>query len=299
MRNPFQHLSLVTLFSVALILGASHARAADAPASAASPQAPPDRNQCLEAHRNAQEFRKSSKLLESQEQLLICSSESCPGALITDCGKWLTELEQLTPSVVFQVRVDGKETSSAHVELDGRPIDDWSQAIKVNPGRHDVRVTVDGFEPYTESVVAAEGQRLKMISAEFKKPEPVAAPPAALAPEPAQRVRPTPAAVYALLGVGVAGAAGFTVFASIGKTKQNQLDNDCLKVKNCTDDDLKPMKRDYLIGDIAGGVGAAALIGAAIVYFTRPTLESSPTSFTVGSVGGSLSSFGISASRAW
>jgi len=298
MRNPLQHLSLVALFSAALISGASHARAADTPASAASPQAPPDRSQCLEAHRSAQELRKSSKLLESQEQLLICSSESCPGVLITDCGKWLTELDQLTPSVVFEVRVDGKETSNAHVELDSRPIDDWSQAIKVNPGRHDVRVTVEGFEPYTESVVAAEGQRLKMISAEFKKPEPVAAP-VALAPQPAQRVRPTPAAVYALLGVGVAGAAGFTVFASIGKTKQNQLDNDCLKVKNCTDADLKPMKRDYLIGDIAGGVGAAALIGAAIVYFTRPTLESSPTSFAVGSVAGSPSSFGISASHAW
>ncbi|HEY4104791.1 MAG TPA: hypothetical protein VGM44_12910 [Polyangiaceae bacterium] len=297
MRKLFQHLSLTASFGAVVCSFAPAAIAADAPATAAFPQAAPDRNQCLEAHRSAQEFRKSSKLLESQEQLLICSSESCPGAIITDCGKWLTELDQLTPSVVFQVRVDGKETSGAHVELDGREINDWSQAIKVNPGRHDVRVTVEGFDPYTESVVAAEGQRLKMISAEFKKP--AQAPQAALVPQPIEHARPTPPGVYALLGVGVVGAASFATFAAIGKTKQNQLDNDCLKVMSCTDSDLKPMKTDYLIGDISAGVGAAALIGAAIVYFTRPTIESSPTSFTVGSVAGSPTSFGVSASRAW
>ena len=271
--------------------------AADVPPASAATG--PSRTECLDAHRSAQELRKGGKLLESQEQLLICSSESCPGAIITDCGKWLTELEQATPSVVFEVRVDGKDTNSARIELDGRVVSDWSQAVKLNPGRHDVRISVDGFEPYVENVLTAEGQRLKMVSAEFKKQEAAAALAGAPPPKPVELKRPTPAVTYALLGVGVLGAAGFATFAAIGKTKQNQLDNDCAKVAPCTDADLKPMKTMYLAGDISAGVGAAALIGAAIVYFTRPTVESSPTSFQIGQIGGSGSSFGVSASRSW
>ena len=297
-HRTFRVLALLALVGAS----AREARAAaDAPAAPAnSAQAGPSRTECLDAHRSAQELRKGGKLLESQEQLLICSSESCPGAIITDCGRWLMELEQATPSVVFEVRVDGKDTNLARVELDGRPVSDWSQAVKVNPGRHDVRISVDGFEPHVESVLTPEGQRLKMVSAEFKKPE--AAPVAdagALAPKPVELARPTPPGTYALLGVGVLGAAGFVTFAAIGKTKQNQLDNDCAKLFSCTDADLKPMKTMYLVGDISAGVGAAALIGAAIVYFTRPTVESSATSFQIGQVGGTGSSFGVSASRAW
>jgi len=278
---------------------------ADPPATAAPPAgqpaevAGPSRNECLDAHRSAQELRKDGKLLESQEQLMICSSESCPGAIIADCGRWITELEQSTPSVVFEVRVEGKDTNQARVEVDGRTITEWSQAVKVNPGRHEVRVTVDGFDPYVESVLTPEGQRLKMISAEFKKPVAATSSPD-LAPKPVELSRPTPTGAYVLLGVAVVGAGGFATFAAMGKTKQNQLDNDCAKVMPCTDSDLKPMKKLYLVGDISAGVGAAALIGAAVVYFTRPTVETtSPTSFQVGGIGDSLASFGISASRSW
>ena len=274
----------------------SVASAADAPEAVTSG---PSRTDCLDAHRNAQELRKQSKLLESQEQLLVCSSETCPGAIITDCGKWLSEMDQLTPSIAFEVRVDGKDTSQAQVEVDGRAIADWSQSVKVNPGRHDVRVVVEGFEPFIGNVITVEGQRLKMVSAEFKTKQPEVAATHPLPPPAPVYSRPTPAGTYVLLGLGVLGAGGFATFAAIGKTKQNQLDNDCVKLMSCTDSDLKPMKSMYLAGDIAAGVGAAAFIGAALVYFTRPTVESSATSFQVGTVGGSRSSFGISASQLW
>jgi hypothetical protein len=297
------HFNYRVLLAAAVGLVLAHAPEASAadpqPAASPAPESGPSRTECLDAHRSAQEFRKGGKLLESQEQLLVCSSESCPGAIITDCGKWLTELEQATPSVVFDVRVDGKDTNAAHVELDGRAIADWSQAVKVNPGRHDVRVTVEGFDPYVQSVITPEGQRLKMVSAEFKKPDAPAPLAGALVPKSVELTRPTPAGTYALLGLAVVGAGGFATFAAIGKTKQNQLDNDCVKVMPCTDSDLKPMKNMYLAGDISAGVGAAALIGAAVVYFTRPTVESPATSFQVGQIGNSRASFGISASHAW
>jgi hypothetical protein len=271
------------------------ASAADAP-DAVNPG--PTRTACLDAHRLSQELRKDSKLLESQEQLLICSSETCPGAIITDCGKWLSEMDQLTPSLAFEVRVDGKDTSLAQVELDGRALADWSKSVKVNPGRHDVRVVVEGFEPYSANLLTLEGQRLKLVSAEFKTKQVEAPKPRSLAPPPVF-TRPTPAGTYVLLGLGVLGAGGFVTFASLGKTKQNQLDNDCTKLMTCSDTDLKPMKTMYLVGDISAGVGAAALLGAAVLYFTRPTVEASTTSFQVGTLGGSRSSFGVSASHPW
>jgi hypothetical protein len=157
---------------------------------------------------------------------------------------------------------------------------------------------VQGFDPYSENLLTLEGQRLKVVSADFKSKQPDAPKPLAPPPTPVY-TRPTPAGTYVLLGVGVLGAAGFATFASIGKTKQNQLDNDCTKLMTCTDADLKPMKTMYLIGDISAGVGAAALLGAAIVYFTRPTVETPATSFQVGALGDSRSSFGVSASHRW
>jgi hypothetical protein len=66
------------------------------------------------------------------------------------------------------------------------------------------------------------------------------------------------------------------------------------------------MKRWYTIGDVSAGVGAAALIGAAIVYLARPTKEvdraTAGLSLGVGSVGqgaSAVGSFGVNATRRW
>ncbi|HYP87300.1 MAG TPA: hypothetical protein VEQ59_04090 [Polyangiaceae bacterium] len=272
---------------------------------AASDPTQPSRAQCLEAHRNAQELKQSSKLLEMQEQLLVCSSGSCPGAIISDCGNWITELEQTTPSMVFEIRVDGKEAFDAKVSVDGQPVVDRSKALKVNPGRHAVRVELPPFEPRDQDVVLPEGQRMRLISVEFtaKKSEPAPAPAAALAPPPREIVRPTPVVVYPLLVLGVAGLGSFGAFSFLGKSEQNDLEKTCSP--SCKDSDLKAMKRWYAIGDVSAGVGAAALIGAAVVYLARPSREvdrSARTTFGVGPVGLGASasgSLGLNAARTW
>lgn len=268
--------------------------------------AQPSRAQCLEAHRNAQELKQGSKLLEAQEHLRVCSAGSCPGAIITDCGNWISELEQVTPSMVFEIRLDGKEAFDAKLFVDGKPVVDRAHAVKVNPGRHAVRVELPPFEPRDQDVVLPEGQRMRLISVEFatkaSTPPPVAATP--VAPPPKETVRPTPVAVYPLLALGVAGLGGFGAFSFLGKSEQNELEKAC--APDCTNSDLAPMKRWYLIGDISGGVGAAALIGSAIVYFARPTKEvdraASSLSFGVGPVGlgsSAAGSVGLNAARVW
>lgn len=264
----------------------------------------PSRAECLEAHTSAQELKQSSKFLEAQERLLVCSSASCPGAVISDCGSWITELEQMTPSMVFQVRIDGKEVLDTDVQVDGKAVTDRTHAYKVNPGRHTVRVQAASFEPHEEVVLLPEGQRLRMVEVDFKSaPTPSAAPIAETAPPPRKGVtRPTPTVVYPLLGLGVLGAAGFGTFALLGKSEQGKLEDRC--EPRCTDSDLSKMKRWFLIGDVSAGVGAAALLGAGIVYLARPSKEEDrapdAVSFEVGPVRGALaSSFGIGASRSW
>jgi hypothetical protein len=270
--------------------------------AAAAQAAAPSRTECLEAHRNAQELKQSGKFLEAQEHVQVCSAGSCPGAIITDCGNWITELEQSTPSLVFQIRLDGKEALDANVTVDGKAVTERAHAFKVNPGRHTVRVELASFEPREEDVVLPEGQRMRMIQMDFSaKPATPLAPSAPSAPPPRELVRPTPVVVYPLLGLGLAGLAGFGTFSLLGSSEQTKLEDRC--EPSCTDDDLSKMKRWYTIGDVSAGVGAAALLGAAIVYLARPTREADTTdriSFELGPVrGATASSFGLGATRTW
>jgi hypothetical protein len=271
--------------------------------SALAEETEPTRDQCLEAHRNAQQLKQSARFLEAQEHLQVCSSASCPGAIISDCGDWITELERITPSVVFEVRLDGKVTFDATVSVDGEVVTDKVHAYKVNPGPHVVRVELPPFEPREEQVVLPEGQRMRLLSFEFSSQpaEAAAPPPAAPVTAPAPLERPTPFIVYPLLGLGVAGLGSFGVFSYLGKSEQDELERSCKP--DCTSTDLETMKRYYLIGDISAGVGAAALLGAAIVYLARPTERphesASALSLDIGHVGGAKRSLGLSASGRW
>jgi hypothetical protein len=126
---------------------------------------------------------------------------------------------------------------------------------------------------------------MRLVSFDFKSPQadPPSVPPtevpASTAPPVFAATRPTPVIVYPLLGVAAAGFGAFGVFALLGKSKQGDLEDECQP--NCTDSELAPMKRNFLIGDISAGVGAAALLSAGIIYLARPTRPGSETATSV------------------
>jgi hypothetical protein len=303
--------------ATALVMGLSSTAGEAAPPQSPAPgdgasaaRSGPSRDECLTAHRTAQELKQSGKFVEAGQQLLICSSATCPGPVISDCGGWISELEEATPTIVFEIEADGKEATEAKVFVDQQPVTDWSHAVKLNPGRHAVRVELPPFEPHEENVFAAEGHRMRLVPVKFAsskpKPPPVVPEGQAVAPGSDEERRPVPAMVYPLLGVGVAGLAGFGVFAGIGRGKQNGLEKTCgASPAHCSESDLGPMKTMYLIGDVSLGVGAAALVGAAIVYLTRPAqrVQAAPVvSLDVGPVGGGERrnrSWGASATVTW
>jgi hypothetical protein len=205
--------------------------------------------------------------------------------LVTDCARWLTDLEQRIPSVVFEVRVDGEPNGDAVITADGKPVTEWTsgESLRLDPGKHQFRFELPNHEPIVQNIFLGEGMRFRAVSADFKsRSKQDALPPTGLAaagqpamtPPPPPSERPTPFIVYPLLGVGALGAIGFGTFAFLGSSKEDDLKDSCSP--NCTDGDKKPMKRNYLLADVSAGVGAASLIAAGLFYFTRPEKESVP-----------------------
>lgn len=298
-RRAFRAHAAGMLSAVALVLTSY---AAGAQSSEPATTAAPDRAACVTAHTNAQEFKRSGKLLEAESELKICASAGCPGALISDCGQWISDLEQTTPSLIFEVQVDGKHATEFELQVDGASVIDHTKAHRVNPGRHVVRVQVPNFEPKEETLVLPEGQRMRLVAFSFESPRAEASQVPAPLPAAAEPLmeRPTPILVYPLLGVGVAGLGSFGVFSLLGRSEESELEKNC--APNCTSTQLETMKRYYLIGDISAGVGAAALVGAGIVYLARP---SKPTLDVVSSIrvgparSGDWHSLALSVQRTW
>lgn len=259
---------------------AGGASAAPNDASAVQKNDPaPTKEQCIESHRGAQQAQNEGRLVHARELARTCTSLVCPGLVITDCARWLNDLDQRIPSVVFEVRVDGQPNLSAMIIADGKRVQEWTrgEALRLDPGEHQFRFELAPYQPVIQKFLLAEGMRYRIVTAEFKsQAQPLAAPrtttPAApvtsTEPPAVPMARPVPFAVYPLLGVGAIGAASFTVFSLLGKSKQSDLESSCKP--NCNDSDLDSMKTKYLIGDISLGVGAASLITAGVLYLARP-----------------------------
>jgi len=246
----------------------------------------PTKEQCIETHRQAQQAQNDRKLVHARELSRNCTALACPGLIVTDCARWLNDMEQRIPSVVFEVRLDGKPNLTATIVADGELVQEWTrgESLRLDPGEHQFRFEMAEHQPIIQNLLLAEGMRYRIVSVDFatEKPAapavvtPVAPPPTSTTPS-APPERPTPVIVYPLLGVGAVGLGSFALFGLMGKSKQSDLENTCKP--NCTDSDLKPMKTSYLVGDISLGVGVASLVAASIFYIGR---QEKPPSTTVG-----------------
>lgn len=261
---------------------------ASTPDASPSPDAAPTKDECIEAHRECQKDNREGRLLQARERAKLCTNPSCPGLLVADCGRWLEELDQKLPSVVFQVRLDGKPALNAQIYADDKLVEGWTQgeALRVDPGRHTFRIVLPKHRESKQALLLSEGMRFRVVAADFTT-EPASAPapkPVAPLPSPPPRAapsspeRPVPFVVYPLLGVGGLGLAGFAGFGLLGRAEKKDLEQNCKP--DCTEDELATLDRRYLLADISLGVGAAAIVGAGVVYLTRP--EKRPAGPTVG-----------------
>jgi hypothetical protein len=249
---------------------------APAQAPPGTPSASDAKKACLTQHEAAQTFRRTGKLLEARQATLVCSREECPAVVRADCGEWLEVVTKTIPSLVVRVKSDEKDVFDAHVSMDGKLLTAHLDGtpLELNPGAHTLRFEYANFDPIVQEILVLEGEKNRVVVANFVKAGPVAKePPQPLepaSPAPVASYRPTPVLTYVLGGVAVAGAAGFAAFAITGQSQKKDLESSCRPV--CTDEQLQPVKTKFLLADVSLGVAIVSAVTAGIVYFTRPSV---------------------------
>jgi hypothetical protein len=233
-----------------------------------------DTDECLAASDAGQKERDAGRLVEAQKALLRCSRDVCPRIVRNDCVKWLSDVEERTPSVVFgardghgsdivdvQVEVDGKVVAS---KLDGR-------ALPLNPGEHRVRFLRDGSSPIEQTVMTREREKGRALQADFAAPEAPAGPEH---PVEASSGGGAPVAAYLAAGVGVLGLGSFAYFGLTGSNDASSLRNTC--APRCADSAVSDVRSKLLIADISLGVGVVSLGVAGYLLFLAPHGDGAP-----------------------
>ncbi len=260
------------LLSVTLVLTvlARPARAQEASSEA-------DAEACFDAAEKAQPLMRQKKLHEARAQLEMCARDVCPRVARADCRDWLTRLAVLQPSIVISAHeTRGNETRDVYgVRL---IIDDAivvgrvdSKPIEIDPGPHRLRLERSGVAMVEQDVSVEEGDKARVVDVYWHVSDPVGPP----HPDPVPSA-PTPSSVYVLgaLGLGVLGAG--TYFEVAGLSRRSQLDGSCKTTRSCASSEVDTARNLTRAGDVALGAGALMLVGAAIVYFTRPAVASRP-----------------------
>jgi hypothetical protein len=298
--------------AVALLLAAP-VLAVPAGASAAGGPAAPTKNDCIDANESAQRLAQSGKLVDARQNLLVCISASCPGPIRDDCTQKLSEIQNKTPTVVFEVSDDaGHDLSAVRVTMDGHPFVEKldGTAVAVDPGEH--KFTFEGAgmaaEHRTLVIHEAEKDRRERVvlvhsstalaaapaagapSADSAQPEHAPAPeaPPALSDGSGQRT-----AGLALGGAGVAGLIVGAVFGVLAKTTYDStLGSDCGgRVSACSPNGVSngsTAHTEALVSTVGFVAGAALLAGGAYFYFTAPRAQSLAVSASMAPGGAGL-----------
>jgi hypothetical protein len=255
-----------------------------------------DREICVRAVEHAQLVRLDGKLREAREGFVTCARPVCPDAIQEDCTRWLAEVEESLPSVVFDaVWIDGRDVTGMTVLVDGKLLAgaERGRAVALDPGEHTFRFEVTGAAPVETRNVIREGEKNRMLHVTFTPnvpappvtPAPTAAPAppvASHAPAPDGLWQPIPSGEGAAhrqrgpvppsgLVFGGMALASFGAFAFLGLTGTDQLDSMRSSCGHtCNPSDVSSARNEILAGDILGFVGLAAAGLAVWFVLTRP-----------------------------
>jgi hypothetical protein len=270
-------LHLAAALVIVSVCSGKSARAAD-----------PTKDQCIDANETAQALRKSEKLRDAEQRLLVCVSASCPGPVRDDCAQRLTELRSVIPTVVFVVKDDAdQDLSDVSVTMDDQPLASKldGMAIAIDPGPHHFVFEAAGRQNMERSLVIREGEkdrheRVVLIAT------PVAAPPAPVPQSaPVGPAEPPPpkdgsaqrTAGLVVGGVGAAGVVVGSVFGILAKATYDHALNSASECNGSTNTcqgqgvpDGKTAHSQATVSTIAFIAGGALLGGGTLLYFTAP-----------------------------
>jgi tetratricopeptide (TPR) repeat protein len=174
----------------------------------------------------------------------------------------IKELAARLPSLL--VKVEGG-ADDATVTIDGRARDARGVAVRVDPGKHVVRVEAPGREPFEQEVVAEEGAGVVVVTAVLREPGSPAVPTEPQRPDDdvADGSGAPPVATWVLFGIGGAALVAAGATGGLSLSQGADLEERCPD-RRCTPADQDDYDQAVALGwastalFVVGGIGVAS-----------------------------------------
>jgi hypothetical protein len=285
------------LFVIASLLSASvaSAKGPEAPADGApapsegtaeqpAPAGQPSAGEiCSSAYERAQTEKLAGHYVAATAAALECSQLMCNTAIVRECERFYTALEQDTPTLVFSARkAEGGELAGVRVEMDGQLAAEQitGRPYAVDPGSHTFVFTHPELGTQQITEVARVGDHARVLEVTFTDPNAKPADAGVVSAPPRNRTRSgVPAMTYVLGGVGVAALGAFVYFRVSGVNDYNDYNATCSPY--CRQDDVDAVRQKFLLSYVSLGVGIASVAGAGLVYAFRPYRDSAPVQASI------------------
>jgi tetratricopeptide (TPR) repeat protein len=217
---------------------------------------------------------KLGRLVEAKRaftEAVAVAEKDGPKAIVDLASSSLAELQDRVPSISVE---RPKGVSGVAVRLDGKKLD-TTDAVDVEPGRHEVVVEKDGYAPYRVTLDLREGDRERVEPRLQKIGE---AEDTAPSEAPADSRSSLPVGPIVLGGVGLAAVGGAVYFYMKMKSLDEERtalwkDSGCPgpSCPNGEPDGARTLRENAeskaRAGNVLLGVGAAALVGSGVWYY--------------------------------
>jgi hypothetical protein len=236
------------------------------------------------ASSEGQDHRAAGRFREARASFLKCSAATCNSVVRAGCVKWLSELEELQPSVIIRVTdARDRDVSDCHVSIDDAPIPMNGLPTNVDPGMHVLRATTDSGAVAEQTLLFKVGEKGRLIELHVAKSTPKDV---VVEKDVAKDVAKTPASdsgrsvalPIGLASVGVLALGAFTYFEINGHSNYRSLERSCFATKTCTTEQIDNVKNQFVAAGVTVGIAAAAFVAAAIVYFASSGSSAAPPS---------------------
>lgn len=149
---------------------------------------------CIAAAEEADVLRRDmTKLTKAQERLRVCAAEECPSLVRDDCRRWIVEVEENLPTIVFVAEDEnGKSAFDVAVSIDGQPLVAQldGKPVAVDAGAHTFSFVRPGGRALAVPVIVRAGQKNVEVAGRFPRRTPA---PAVVAAPTGGDSHPTPA----------------------------------------------------------------------------------------------------------
>ncbi len=235
-----------------------------------------DKRVCIQASEQGQQLRDSGKYTQARAAFTQCARDACPAIVHRDCTRWLSDLAQLWPSVVFGAKdPSGNDKTDVTVSADGKPIASTldGKPVQIDPGEHVFRFEAQGFAPVERTVLVRAGEKSRQVVAQLGDTRGAGAVAKATTPPPTTGTKPDapiPTSVWVFGGLSLVAFGTEAFFGITGLNDRSSLESQpCAKTATCNPDDVTSIRTKFTAADIAMGVGIVSAGLAAYLYFAR------------------------------